>query len=81
MKLRLRLFAVARQLAGADCIEVDLPDGATLGQLRAALAAHVPALAPMVKNLMFAVDAEYRRDETVLGPEADVACIPPVSGG
>jgi molybdopterin converting factor subunit 1 len=81
VKLRLRLFAVARQLAGTRCVEIDLPDGATLGQLRAALAAHVPALAPIVKNLMFAVDAEYRRDETVLSPQADVACIPPVSGG
>jgi molybdopterin converting factor small subunit len=81
VKLRLRLYAVARQLAGTDVVEIELPDRATVGQLRAGLGARVPALAPIVAHLMFAVDAEYRRDETVLGPEADVACIPPVSGG
>ncbi len=42
--VRLRLFALARQLAAADTIEVELPEPATIGQLRAQLAAACPAL-------------------------------------
>jgi molybdopterin converting factor small subunit len=30
---------------------------------------------------MFAIDAEYAIDATTIGPAAEVACIPPVSGG
>ena len=81
MKIRLRLFAVAKQAAGSDIIEVELPEGANVGQLRRALVERVPKLSGMVERMMFAVDAEYATDETEVRPNADVACIPPVSGG
>ena len=81
MIVHLRLFAVARQLAGSDQLELELPTGATIGDLRRALLARVPALAPMAGHLLFAVDAEYASDATALSATSDVACIPPVSGG
>ena len=81
MKIRLRLFAVAKQAAGSDTIEVDLPEGANIGRLRQALVEQVPKLSGMVDRMMFAMDAEYAADETEVRPNADVACIPPVSGG
>jgi molybdopterin converting factor small subunit len=31
--------------------------------------------------MLFAMDAEYATDETEVRPNADLACIPPVSGG
>jgi sulfur-carrier protein len=81
MKVRLKLFAVARQLAGHDTLELELPTGATVAQLRASLVAQVPALAGIVRHVMFAIGIEYADDTTVLSDGADVACIPPVSGG
>ena len=81
MKIRLRLFAVAKQAAVSDSIEVDLPEGANIGRLRQALVEQVPELSGMVDRMMFAMDAEYAADETEVRPNADVACIPPVSGG
>jgi molybdopterin converting factor small subunit len=30
---------------------------------------------------MFAVDSSYAADDIEIGPNAEVACIPPVSGG
>lgn len=81
MKIRLRLFAVAKQAAGSDSIELDLPEGANIGRLRQALVEQVPKLSGMVDRMMFAMDAEYATDETEVRPNADVACIPPVSGG
>jgi len=81
VKIHLRLFAIAKQAAGSDTIEVELPEGANVGRLREALVKQVPRLSGMVDQMMFAIDAEYATDDTQLPPHADVACIPPVSGG
>jgi molybdopterin synthase sulfur carrier subunit len=81
MNVRVRLFAAARQAAGRDTVDLDLPQGATIGQLRRRLVQQVPQLCGLVGQLMFAVDAEYARDSDEIPPAADVACIPPVSGG
>lgn len=81
MKARVQLFAVARQIAGREWIELELPDAATVGQLRSALAAEVPALDRVMRHLMFAVNAEYAGENAVIPESAEIACIPPVSGG
>ncbi|MGQ9574777.1 MAG: MoaD/ThiS family protein [Thermoguttaceae bacterium] len=81
MKTRVRLFAGARQAAAAEAVELELPEGATIGQLRQALAAQVPELSNMIAQMMFAVGTRYASDESQIGPGAEVACIPPVSGG
>lgn len=81
MNVRIQLFAVARQLAGRDAIDLSLPDGATIGQLRRALAESTPALAAVLPHVVFAVNAEYADDASVIPPGASIACIPPVSGG
>ena len=81
MKVRVRLFAAARQAAGSDRIELELPDGATIGQLRRRLAEELPQMSALTAQVMFAVDAQYAPDSKEIRPEADVACIPPVSGG
>ncbi len=81
MKVALKLFAVARQLAGCDTISIELPAGATIAALRAVLAEQSPALGPILPRVMFAVNADYAADETVICDGAEVACIPPVSGG
>jgi len=81
VKVTVRLFAVARQWAGQGLVELDLPEGATVGQLRAALADRFPQLSSAAGRLMFAVGTEYAHDGQRLGAGAEVACIPPVSGG
>lgn len=81
MTVRVHLFARARQLAGCDQIEVELPSGGTIGQLRVEIERGWPQLAGFLPSCLFAVDANYANDTTVLSPQAAVACIPPVSGG
>ncbi|MHC4398787.1 MAG: MoaD/ThiS family protein [Planctomycetota bacterium] len=81
MRVRLRLFAVAKQVAGSDRIDLDLPDGARVADLRRQLATRLPRLSGSIAQMMFAVNAEYADDEASIPPDADVACIPPVSGG
>ena len=81
MKLKVRLFAVARQLAGADQITLDVPDPCTANQLREILAREVPALEAVLPQILLAVDSDYVQGNTVIPSDAEVACIPPVSGG
>lgn len=81
MKVRVRLFAIARQAAGCDWAELDLPAGATIGLVRSRLAEEFPILANLTPAMMFAIGTQYADDSAVVPQGADVACIPPVSGG
>jgi molybdopterin synthase catalytic subunit/molybdopterin converting factor small subunit len=75
MKVTVRLFAVLRERAGRDSLELDLDDGATV---RDAIAA-VP-VADGVPVVM-AVNREVAAEDVVLAPGDELALIPPVSGG
>ena len=81
MRVEVRLFAVARQLTNCDAVAIDVPDQATIGQLRAALADQYPALGEILAGVLFSIGTEYATDQTVIPEDAEIACIPPVSGG
>jgi molybdopterin converting factor subunit 1 len=79
--MRVLLFARARDLAGADAIDVELPAGAMVAELRRVVADRYPKLAPLVGRSAFAVDDEFAGEDVVIGANAVVALLPPVSGG
>ncbi len=81
MQVEVKLFAIARQHVGSDVARVELPSGATVQMLREQLASDYPALAGSLSHMRFAVDNDYASDDTRLHETAEVACIPPVSGG
>jgi len=81
MEVEVRLFAQVRELLGQQCVRLRLPEGARVGQLRAAMIQQYPALAPWERMLLFAVNGRYAEDATPIGPEAEIACFPPVGGG
>lgn len=81
MKVKLKLFAIAKQLADHDEIELELPTGSTVQNLREALVDSIPDLQPMLDTLRFAVNSDYATDETPISESDELACIPPVSGG
>lgn len=81
MQCRVRLFARARDLAGADEVSVALSDGATVADLRRALGREVPALAALLERSAVAVDNEFANDVQQIRQGAEVALLPPVSGG
>ena len=74
MLVSVRLFAGLRERAGSERIEVDLPEGATVGDLLAAM-----ELAP--RSCVAAVNREYAGPDTPIGAGDEVALVPPVSGG
>ena len=73
------LFAAARDLAGTPTLTV--PACATVGDLRRALAAACPALAGLLPRCRVAVDLAFAADADGVPGGAEVAVIPPVSGG
>lgn len=81
MKLTVKMFAAARQLAGHDEIEVDVAEPATVGELKTALLAQFPGLEPLASHLLIAVDTQYADNQLVLERDNEIALIPPVSGG
>ena len=76
-----QLFASARELAGVGAVSVQLPSGATVAELRTALAARIPALVSLLPRSRIAVDQEFADDTAIVLDGAEVALIPPVSGG
>ena len=81
MKVRVKLFAAARELAGRDELELELAQRATLADLRVAIAKAFPALQKITPHALWAVDAEYAGDSTIINENSEIAIIPPVSGG
>jgi molybdopterin synthase catalytic subunit len=81
MKVRVKLFAVARQRMGQEAIDVELPDSATVRQLRGALVEQFPPLADVLAHARIAVANEYAADAATIPASAEIALIPPVSGG
>lgn len=79
--MTLHLFALAKERAGQPSIEIDLPESATVGDLKRALAEQYPRLTPLLPSLRIAVDSEYATDEILINTNAELAAIPPVSGG
>ena len=81
MTIRIRLFAMQRELAGTRELAVELAADATVEAAWAALVARHPVLAPGRPSVRFAVNGEYAGPEALLADGDEVAMIPPVSGG
>jgi molybdopterin converting factor subunit 1 len=81
VRVVIRLFALAKDRAGRAELDLELSEPATVADLRRALASAHPELAPLIPNLMIAVNAEYAGDSQAIPPSAEIAAIPPVSGG
>lgn len=79
--INVRLFAGLHDLVGKRDVVLDLPEGATVEQLRDRLGEEYPIVQPFLTTLVCAVDEEYVPPEYVLREGEDVALIPPISGG
>lgn len=81
MKVVVKLFAAAREAAGAGEVAVDVADGATVADVERALVANHPGLAGIVSHSRWAINAAFSPKDAKLPKDAEVALIPPVSGG
>lgn len=80
MPVTVLYFAAARDAAGTARERLD-PSPATVAALRARAAALHPGLAALLPRCRVAVDQAFAADEAPIPEGAEVAVIPPVSGG
>lgn len=80
MALTVLYFAAAREAAGTDRETLEAAP-ATVADLRRLLAGRHPALARVLARCRIALDQELATDADPVPPDAEVAVIPPVSGG
>jgi len=81
MQIRVKLFAILKDAAGTGAFILELPEGATAGDVREPLIEQYPGLARYIPRVAFAVNQTYASIDVKLSPGDEVALIPPVSGG
>ncbi len=81
MRVTVRLFGSLREAAGTRALEVELPEGGKVEDLRAALVRQLPAAARLGPRVAIAVNQELAAPGTPLAEGDEVALLPPVSGG
>ena len=81
MRVRIKLFAAHRQLLGKRELELEVAEGATIGEVWQTLQAQEPRLAHLSSTLVAALNQEYAPLDRRVADGDEVAFIPPVSGG
>jgi molybdopterin converting factor subunit 1 len=81
MKVKVKLFAILRERAGAAETTKELQEGSTVADLWAALQQDYPKLAVPGIRLLYAVNQDYVTPDRVLKNSDEVVFVPPVSGG
>jgi len=74
-------FATLRDRAGTERATVELPEAATVADLKAILLKRFPGLEGHTGTVLVSVNKEYAFDGDAIPDDAEVALFPPVSGG
>lgn len=81
MRVRLLFFALYRDLAGTDALELELEPGATVAAAVAALRRRGDGLARLPEAPAVAVNRAYAPLDSRLRDGDELALLPPVAGG
>jgi len=81
MRINVLYFAQARERAGRQSASLELPPGSRVSDAVAAIRRTTPALDALWPHLAVAVDGVLVSPEAALREGAEVALLPPVSGG
>ena len=84
MRVRLLLFARAKELVGTGETELELAEGSTADALEQAILAAHPCLRELEGSFVLALNQSYLDDKSrsaILSSGDEVAVIPPISGG
>lgn len=79
--VRVKMFAGLQGLVGAPVVELTLPAGATVGQLRERMVEEYPVLEAFMGTLVVAIGEEMVPVEHVIAEGEPIELIPPIAGG
>jgi molybdopterin converting factor small subunit len=80
MKVNILAFGIAKDIFGGSTIPTELPNDATISNLKYQLEKQYPQLKKLA-TYMVAVNNEYALDGDTIHERDEIAIIPPVSGG
>jgi len=80
MTVTVRLFAFYAESLGRSSVELDMPEGATVGDVVRSVAS-LPGAAVLPASPLVALNASYATSQTAISDGDEVAIIPPVAGG
>lgn len=81
LTIRLLFFATLKERTGQSRVELSLPDGSTVADLKAQVMQRFPAISPLLSHTLISVNQKFAFDEDVVPDCSEVALFPPVSGG
>jgi molybdopterin converting factor subunit 1 len=79
--IKVIFFASYRERAGTKEISLDLPEGASVLDLKSILQDTFPGLINALNSSLVAVNRQYSFNDDLIPDGAEVAVFPPVSGG
>lgn len=80
MKITIKAFGIASEIAGKRQWEMEVPEGSSIDELREILTAELPKLKTIIQ-FSLALNQSYVTSNEVLNQGDEIAIIPPVSGG
>jgi molybdopterin converting factor small subunit len=81
MIVTVKLFAAARESIAASEAHVEVPDPATIADVKRALTTLFPQITGLLTVSALAKNHDYALDTDFVSPSDELALIPPVSGG
>jgi len=79
--VKVLLFATLKDRAGIKEVNLELAQGAQVGELKRLLGERFPNLLTSLPSALVAVNREFAFDEDPIPAGAEIALFPPVSGG
>jgi MoaD family protein len=81
MKVRVQFYAQLRDLVGTHELDLELVEGATVGDLLGEIYAQQPALRSQDKTILIGAGVEFVDRNYELKQGEEIAIMPPVQGG
>jgi molybdopterin converting factor small subunit len=81
VKVTVKFWSYFCDLTECDETSLEINEGATLGELHAAVMKKFPKLGEMKNSTLKAVGVDYQTDDFVLSEGDEVSLFPPVQGG
>ncbi len=81
MKIEVLFFGMVKEITGHPAISLELEEGATVDAVFEHFAGQFPALRPMSRSLVLAVNQQFVPRMHLLKDGDELAFMPPVSGG
>lgn len=81
LSVKVLFFGRLRELSGISEATASMPQGATLDDLFAMYANHLPTLAAFRNSLVASRNQEFAAWDTPIAAGDEIAFLPPVSGG